>query len=166
MTGRRPALHVTSRTHAAAFTLYLLIFVLGMRHVSGVTNLSPLEDLLGASITRAWAAWHLPASMACLIGAVVASRSRNPSLGMWVEFAGALSAGLLQAVLFTALVADEGWWWDASRPTAQVIFLFLGAGMLLTAAQIVREQKKIKKARQRVRLANQPLVAEAGGDGE
>lgn len=154
------ALTVTTRTHWMAISIYVLVFVMGVVHFLDLTTHTTMDELIGESQTSAWASWHWPVAVACLGGALSASHSRSPVIGMWVECVGCLGVTVLFGLYSLALASSQGFLQGAL--TTQLINLAIACGALSTALQILWDQRKIHAANRQGVTATEQVLAEEG----
>lgn len=156
------ALSITSPRHATALTLYAVLTILGLFHVTGVAGHDAMDEKFGGPLTALWAALYFIGPLLAIICAVASKWVRVPVLPLWGEAAGCVLVAVTNAAWVGALWDFFGW-----NRAASTVLLFGGivVGMALRFAQITHEQGRIKKARANPRPADPPPLAEANAQG-
>jgi hypothetical protein len=155
-------LSITSPRHATALTLYAVLAVLGLFHVSGVAGHVAVTAKLGDGGASLWAALYFVGPLLALGCAVLSKWIRVPVLPLWGEGFGCILVSVTTTTWVWAVVDHFGF--DRAASTV-VIFGGIALGMVLRFAQITHEQGRIKKARANPRPADPPPLAEADARG-
>lgn len=160
MSGHK-VLKTTTRTHGMAITMYLMVVVLGLLHVTDSTAHTGMDGWIGVANTHVWALWHIPAGISALVGALVAAGSKDPRTGTWVELVGCSSIAAIEGLYLYSLfrIAPDGPFTGAV--TTQAMTLGLMTGALISVVQIAWDQRKVRKAwEQGGRPASESVLAE------